>query len=127
MLIELSVSKEDSKANAAFQELGRNLAMQVAASNPLCIVRGEVPAAAIEREKAIYREEVKGKPDNIVEKILLGKLEKFYQAQCLTEQPFIKEDKKSVKSLLDEVSKQIGDTAQIKQFVRFQLGETVAQ
>ena len=101
--------------------------MQVAASNPLCVVRSEVPAAAIEREKAIYREEVKGKPDNIVEKILLGKLEKFYQAQCLTEQSFIKEDKKSVKTLLGEVSKQIGDTVQIKQFVRFQLGETVSQ
>ncbi len=127
VLIELSVSKTESRKNAAFQELGRNLAMQVAASNPLCIARSEVPSAAIEREKAIYREEVKGKPENIVEKILTGKLEKFYQAHCLVEQPFIKEDKKSVKSLLDEVSKQVGDTVQIKQFVRFQLGETIAQ
>ncbi len=127
IVIELGTSKPDTRNNAAFQELGRNLAMQVAASNPLCVTRREVPAEAIEREKAIYREEVKGKPENIVEKILLGKLEKFYQAQCLTEQPFIKEDKKSVKVLMDEVSKQVGDTVEIKQFVRFQLGENAAQ
>ena len=127
ILIEIGLTKSDSKNNAAFKELGKDLAMQVAASNPLCILRSEVPAAAIEREKAIYREEVKGKPDNIVEKILLGKLEKFYQGQCLLEQPFIKEEKKSVKALLEEVSKQLGDTLQIKQFVRYQLGETVSQ
>ena len=124
--IELIFSKVDSQKNAVFQELGRNLAMQVAASNPLCITRSEVPSAAIEREKSIYREEVKGKPENIIEKILSGKLEKFYQGHCFLEQVFIKDDKKSVKSLLEEVSKQIGDTIQIKQFVRFQLVETVA-
>lgn len=125
VVVELAFSKADSRKNAVFQELGRNLAMQVAASNPLCVTRNEVPSGALEREKAIYREEVKGKPENIVEKILSGKLEKFYQGQCLLEQSFIKEEKKSVKSLLDEVSKQIGDTIQIKQFVRFQLGEAV--
>ena len=70
--------------------------------------------------------EVKGKPENIIEKILNGKLDKFYQAHCLIEQPFIKDDKQSVKSLMEQVSKQIGDAVQIKQFVRFQLGETVA-
>ena len=85
-----------------------------------------ITAAAIEREKAIYREEVKGKPENIVEKILTGKLEKFYQQNCLIEQPFIKDDKQSVKNLVEQVSKQIGDTVQIKQYVRFQLGETIS-
>ena len=126
VVVELSAAKAESAKNASFQELGKNLAMQVAASNPLCLTRAEVPAAAIEREKAIYREEVKGKPDNIVEKILLGKLDKFYQGNCLIEQPFIKDDKQSVKALVEQVSKQIGDTVQVKQFVRFQLGETVA-
>ena len=126
VVIELGVAKADSQKNVSFQELGKNLSMQVAASNPLCLTRHEVPSLAIEREKAIYREEVKGKPDNIVEKILTGKLEKFYQSNCLIEQPFIKDDKQSVKSLVEQVSKQIGDSIQIKQFVRFQLGETIA-
>lgn len=127
VVIELGVAKADSAKNAAFQELGKNLAMQVAASNPLCLTRAEVPAAAMEREKAIYREEVKGKPENIIEKILSGKLDKFYQANCLIEQPFIKDDKQSVKALIEQVSKQLGDTVQVKQFVRYQLGETVSQ
>ena len=110
VIVELSVSSD---------ELGKNLAMQVAASNPLCIRRAEVPAATLEREKAIYREEIKGKPETIVEKILQGKLEKFYQTHCLLEQPFIKDDKISVGQLLGPV--------QVKQFVRFQLGESPGQ
>ena len=126
VVIELSASKADSQKNPAFQELGKNLAMQVAASNPLCLTRQEVPAPAIEREKAIYREEIKGKPENIIEKILSGKLDKFYQGVCLLEQPFIKEDKQFVKNLVERVSKQIGDTVQIRQFTRFQLGESVS-
>ena len=124
VVIEL-IAKTASHKDLLFQELGKNLAMQVAASNPLCLMRGEVPAAAIEREKAIYREEVKGKPDNIIEKILTGKLEKFYQAHCLMEQLFIKDDKQSVDQLIAQVSKNIGDNVQIKHFVRFQLGETI--
>ena len=126
VIVELSVSQENSAKNPAFEELGKNLAMQVAASNPLCVSRGQVPDAALEREKAIFREEVKGKPENIVEKIILGKLEKFYQSSCLLEQPFIKEDKKSVKALVEEVAKNINDSIQIERFVRFQLGEALA-
>ena len=126
VLIELRVSKEASKKNAAFEALGKDLAMQVAASNPVCVERGGIPEASLEREKAIYREEIKGKPENIVEKILAGKLEKFYQTNCLIDQAFIKDDKKSVRALLEEIGKQIQDTIQIKQFVRFQLGETAA-
>ncbi|MBI4432126.1 MAG: translation elongation factor Ts [Candidatus Omnitrophica bacterium] len=109
ILVELSLN------DAA---LGKNIAMQIAASNPLCITRAEVPPAALEREKAIYREEIKGKPENIVEKILQGKLEKFYQNSCLLEQPYIKDDKMTVKQVLAG--------AEVKQFVRFQLGEASA-
>ena len=125
VVVEL-LAKADAQKNAAFQELGKNLAMQVAASNPMCLTRDQVSTAVLEREKAIYREEVKGKPETIVEKILNGKLDKFYQAHCLIEQPFIKDDKQSVRQLVEQVSRQIADTIQIKQFVRFQLGETVA-
>ena len=126
VLIELSVSKDASKKNASFEALGKDLAMQVAASNPVCVERNEVPSASLEREKAIYREEVKGKPENILEKIITGKLEKFYQTNCLVEQAFIKDDKKSVRALIEEAGKQLGDTIKVKQFVRFQLGETIS-
>ena len=126
VVVELASSRAESQKNAAFQQLGKDLAMQVAASNPLCLERSQVPAAAIEREKAVHREEVKGKPENIVEKILTGKLEKFYQGSCLIEQPFIKDDKQSVKALIEQVSKQVGDTLQLKQYVRFQLGESAS-
>ncbi|HXV19202.1 MAG TPA: translation elongation factor Ts [Candidatus Omnitrophota bacterium] len=125
VLVELSAGKAETKKNNLFEELGKNLAMQVAASNPICLKRDQVPAATLEREKAIYREEVKGKPENIVEKIILGKLDKFYQSQCLMEQPFVKDDKVSIEKLVTEAGKKIGDTIQVRQFVRFQLGETV--
>jgi elongation factor Ts len=125
VVVELVSGKADSQKNAAFQQLGKDLAMQVAASNPLCLERSQVPAAALEREKAIYREEIKGKPVNIVEKILAGKLDKFYQGSCLIEQPFIKDDKQSVKALVEQTAKSLGDTVTVKQFVRYQLGETV--
>jgi len=124
VIVELSASRAESKNNAAFQELGKDLAMQVAASNPLCLKRSEVPAAVLEREKAIFKEEVKDKPENIVEKIIQGKLGKFYQSNCLLEQPFIKDDKISVQKLIEGIAKKISDTLEIKQFVRFQLGES---
>jgi elongation factor Ts len=121
VVIELASSNK----GPAFDVLGKDLAMQVAASNPICATRQEVPSAAIEREKAIYREEVKGKPENIVEKIISGKLDKYYQGVCLLEQVFIKDDKKTVKALVEETGKQLGGAVEVKQFVRFQLGESV--
>jgi elongation factor Ts len=126
VIVELETEKSGSESDPSFLETGKNIAMQVAASNPLCVTREEVPAAALEREKAIYREEVKGKPENVVEKILQGKLEKFYQTQCLFEQPFIRDDKMSVRQLVEQVSKKLGGSVRIKRFVRFQLGETVS-
>lgn len=126
VIVEVSASRAESRKNAAFEELGKNLAMQVAASSPLCVTRTEVPAAVLEREKAIFREEVKGKPDNIVEKIVQGKFDKFYKTACLLEQPFIKDDKLSVQQLIDQTAKTLGDSIQVKQFIRFQLGEALS-
>lgn len=125
VVVELGLSAAALRKNAAVEELGKNLAMQVAASNPQWLRRSQVPAAALEREKAIYREEVKGKPENVLEKIIAGKLEKFYQTACLVEQPFIKDDKISVKKLVEDTSKKINGTVEIRQFVRFQLGEAL--
>ena len=127
VVIEIEASKPESKKNASLESLGKDLSMQVAAASPLCVSREEVPADVLEREKAIYREEIKGKPENIVEKILQGKLEKFYKTHCLLEQPFIKDDKVSIKQLLEQTSKSLQDTIKINQFVRFQLGESVSK
>ncbi len=124
VIVEVATGKPESAKNPAVEELGKTLAMQVAASNALCVRRQEVPGEKLEREKAIYREEVKGKPDNILEKIVQGKLEKFYQTNCLLEQPYIKDDKQSVTQLIAEAAKKAGDTVEVKRFVRFQLGET---
>ena len=124
VIVELGVTKSESKKNPALTELGKNLAMQVAASNPLCVDRALVSAATLEREKAIYAEEIKGKPEAIIQKILQGKLEKFYQGACLLEQPFIRDDKKAVREVIAAAEKQIGDRIEVRQFVRFQLGES---
>ena len=97
--------------------------MGVAASNPICLKRDQMPSDIVEREKAIFTEEVKGKPMTIVEKILRGKLEKFYQGTCLLEQPFIRDEKMSVQKLIDDTAKKLGDKIQVNQFVRLQLGE----
>lgn len=126
VVVEIAVAKPESLTHASFQELGKNIAMQIAASNPICIARVDVSAGILERERAIFKEEVKGKPENIVEKIIQGKVDKFYQANCLLEQPFIRDDKMSVQALLNQVGKTLNDTIQVRQFVRFQLGETAS-
>ncbi len=108
------------------EECGKHIAMQIAASNPIAVTRAEVSAVTVEREKAIFKEEVKGKPATITEKIVQGKLDKFYKASCLLEQPFIKDDGVSVQQVLDEAGKKTGGTIKVKGFVRFQLGETAA-
>lgn len=126
VLVELSAGKPESLKNAAVAEFGKNVAMQVAAANPIGLTRAEVPASVVERERAIYKEEIKGKPENIQEKIIQGKLDKFYQTIALVEQPFIKDDKVTIQALLNDLSKKLNDTVTIKRFVRFQLGETLA-
>ena len=122
VIVELQVP-DKAKSHPDLEVLGKNLAMQVAASNPIGISRNDIPPSVIEREKAVFKEEVKGKPEKLVEKIIQGKLDKFYQASCLLEQPFIRDDKMTVQALTDQVAKKIGAAIQIKQFVRFQLGE----
>lgn len=125
VIVELGV-QGGASAHPALEELGKNLAMQVAAANPICLERSQMPAAVLERETAIFREEIKGKPENIVEKILQGKLDKFYQANCLIEQPFIRDDKTSVRKLVEQASAALGKAVEIRSFVRYQLGETVS-
>jgi len=123
VLIDVSCGKPETAATAAFGELVKDLTMHVAACVPRWLVPGEVPADALEAERAIYREQVKDKPAQVIEKIVEGKVRKYYEEVCLVEQGFVKEPKKQVKTLLAELGKQLGDTLGIRAFVRFQLGE----
>ncbi|UCD47921.1 MAG: elongation factor Ts [Deltaproteobacteria bacterium] len=108
-----------------FRALGKDMAMQVAAANPLFLSRGDIPAEAIEREKAIYREQAlaAGKPEKILDRIAEGKLEKFYGDFCLLEQAFIRDPERRVSDLLKEMSAKKGEDVRVGRFARFQVGE----
>jgi len=107
-------------------EVGKDLAMQIAAVNPICVSPDEVPQDLLEKEKEIYRKQglEEGKPAEIVEKILLGRVNKYYKEVCLLEQPFIKDDKKAVKQYLKESA---GGDAKVIGFTRLALGEGAAE
>ena len=99
--------------------------MQVAAANPLVMRREDLLAEDVEREKEIYRDQARsqGKPDKIIEKIVQGKMEKYYQEVCLLDQQFIKDSDKRVSDLLGDVKMKLGENIVIKRFARFRLGE----
>ena len=124
VLVEVGVETDFVARSEPFREFTHDLAMQVAASNPLWVRRDEVPDEVVEREKAIYREQAKGKPDNVVEKMLEGKLNKFFQEVCLVEQPFVKDPDRTIEQLRTDLVGVIGENVEVRRFVRFQLGET---
>lgn len=110
-----------------FQELVKDIAMHIAATNPVYVNREQIPLEVIEKEKAIYASQVTNKPPQVVEKIVEGKLEKFYSDMCLVDQIFIKDQdqKKKIKDLIIEKIAKLGENILIKRFVRFQLGEKI--
>lgn len=106
-------------------QIGKDIAMQVAAMRPLCVYRDEVPKDIIEKEMEIYKELARkeGKPENILEKIATGRLNKFYQENCLSEQAFIKDNSKTVNDLINEFNKKYQSQVKIDMFRRFHLGD----
>ena len=122
VLAEVGCEKAATPGNAKAQELGRDVCMHIAASNPLSLDRAGIPAEMVESEKAIYAKQVEGKPAAVVEKILAGKLDKFYQQNVLTEQAFVKDQDKSIGGVLDETGKLLGDKLIIRRYVRLQIG-----
>ena len=106
-------------------EIGKDVAMQVAAMNPICVYREDVPTETINKEIDIYKELARkeGKPENILDKIAQGKLNKFYQENCLVEQAFVKDNSKSINDLVSEYNKKYGSQAKISLFKRFHLGD----
>lgn len=126
VLVELSAGKAETASSPAFAEVLKDLGMHIAAAHPICVRRDEVPTDKVEAEKDIFREQLKGKPADILEKIIEGKLGKFYSTHCLLEQPFIKDGDKTIQALLDELSKATGDTVTVTRFHRFAVGEEAA-
>lgn len=129
VLVEVNCETDFAAKSETFRSLVRDIAMQIAAANPTYVRREEVPEAVVEHEKEVLRAQAlnEGKPAHIVEKMINGRLEKFYQEVCLLEQPFIKDPDKSVNELLMEHIAKIGENISIRRFARFQLGEGLAK
>ena len=122
VLVEVGCQKAASVQNPAVKALLADLTLHITAVNPACITRDQVPAETVQAEKEIYAKQVEGKPANIIEKIVTGKLEKFYGQICLVEQAFVKDQEKTISAVLAEAGKAAGDTFAIRRFVRWQLG-----
>jgi len=128
VIVELNCETDFVAKTDDFQALGRNLAMQVAAAAPLVVKREDIPEEVLAREMEIFRNQAieSGKPEKVLDKIVEGKVEKFYSEVVLLEQPFIKDDKIKVEELLKETIGKLGENMIIKRFARFQLGEEVS-
>ncbi len=125
VLVEINCETDFVARTDEFREFAHNVAMQIAATNPISITREEVPPEVLEREKRIYEEQLReaGKPENVIPKILEGKLEKFYKENVLLEQPFIKNPELTIQDLLNELISKTGEKIVIRRFARFQVGE----
>jgi elongation factor Ts len=123
VMIEINCETDFVAKGELFTGLVRDLCMQVASANPEYLKRQDVPAHIIEKEQAIFREQVTDKPAAIQEKIITGKMEKWYAERCLLEQVFIRDDTKAVKDVITEVISKTGENIAVARYVRFGLGE----
>ena len=121
-MVEIETSDEQVAASDTLKQTAADIAMHITATKPLALDKEGIGPEIIEREKAIYAEQVKDKPANIIDKIVEGKMKKFFVENCLLEQRFVKDDSKSVAQILTEAAKQAGGQAKIKRFVRLEVG-----
>jgi elongation factor Ts len=126
VLVELNCETDFVANTEGFTELAHNLAMQIAATNPVSLDRDSIDAAIVEREINIFTDQAKsqGKPDNIIEKMVEGRINKFYQESCLLDQTYIKDSDKKVRDLITEIISTLGENISINRFVRFAIGES---
>jgi elongation factor Ts len=129
VLVELNCETDFVARTAEFQNLLKDIAMQIAAANPRYIRAEEVPSDHLEKEREIYRRQAleSGKPEKVVEKIVDGKIDRFYSEVCLLEQSFIKNPDQKVADILTEAIARLGENIQVKRFSRYQLGEAAPQ
>ena len=128
VLVEINCETDFVARTDDFQQLVKDVAMQVAAANPSYVSREDVPGAVVEKEREIYRQQMadQKKPPQVVDKIVEGKLEKFYAESCLLEQPFIRDasGKTRLKDMVDQSTSKMGERIVVKRFARFQVGES---
>jgi elongation factor Ts len=127
VMVEINCETDFVAKTDDFQELVKDISMHIAASSPSYVQREDIPAEVISKEKKIYASQVENKPPQVIEKIIEGKLEKFYTDTCLMDQIFVKDPdgKKKIKDLVVEKIAKLGENIVIKRFVRFQLGEKI--
>lgn len=125
VLLEINCETDFVAKTEGFNELAQNLSMQIAATNPASISRDDMDPVVLEREKSIFTDQAKesGKPDNIVEKMVEGRIEKFFAESCLLEQQYIKDSDRKVSDLLTEAVSTLGENIVVNRFVRFAIGE----
>lgn len=126
VLLEVNCESDFVARNEIFREFVKDIAQQIAAANPSYVRREDVPANVLESEKEIYRAQVKDKPPQAVEKIVTGKLEKYYSTVCLMEQPFVKNPEITIKDHLTAKVAQLGENMAVRRFLRWQVGEELA-
>jgi elongation factor Ts len=127
VLVEVNCETDFVARTEEFKRLAREAAMQIAALRPRWISRDEVPSEVIEGERKIYEEQARatGKPENVLSRIVDGKLEAFYREAVLLDQTYIRDDKRTMGDLVDEVSAKVGEKVAVRRFARFQLGEEI--
>jgi elongation factor Ts len=128
VLVEINCETDFVAKTDEYKELVKDVAMHIAATNPSCVRREDLSSEIIEKEKMIYASQVENKPPQVVEKIVAGKLEKFYTDTCLLDQIFVKDPdgKKKIKDLVTDKVAKLGENIVIKRFIRFQLGEKIS-
>jgi elongation factor Ts len=126
VIVEIKCETDFVARSERFVEFAKNVAMQIAAANPVCLAPEDVPADLLAKEKEIFKNQAmeEGKPEAIAEKIVEGRIKKFYKEICLLEQPFIKDDKVSIKDLLNDLIGVLGENVQIGRYTRMVLGES---
>jgi elongation factor Ts len=126
VLVEVNCETDFVAKNEQFLQFAKDVAMQVAASNPLAVSQEDLDQSMVEKEKEIYRQQAleSGKPEKVLDKIVEGKLKKYFTEVCLMEQPFVKDPDKSITDVLNETIAAIGENISVRRFARFQLGES---
>lgn len=125
VLLELNCETDFVAKTEGFQTLAKDIAMQIAAANPAYLRREDVPDEVVEHEKEVLRQQAanEGKPANIIEKMIVGRIEKYYKENCLLEQAFVKDGDKSITDVINENIAKIGENISVRRYTRYQLGE----
>ena len=125
VLLDIGCETDFVAKTEGFKDIAHNISMQIAATNPIAIRREDVDPQLTDREKSIYHEQAKssGKPEEIIDKIVEGKLNKFFQDNCLLEQTFIKDSEKNIQDLINEIIVTLGENISVNRFTRFAIGE----